>query len=331
MKVIFAILWWLITAVTAFLAVLGGVALSSGQAMPLVCFLLSFIFALPPIQPILRSRLPLLKIGVIRFIAWIALVIAGLSLGSSGQAFIANAALCETPQQGICQQDSNNFVKNTQKLYITGNPQNLKDGATVKWELNYRPEPGKTITLGAPPTKLVIKDGKAQLEFAPKNLAVGTYDLQPLIDDKKSIALTKSFKVWDSKQEVEDRKSKKLKDTGTALKLFVMCNPVNDNACKNDISSFKAETKTIGFGVDLVRSQDDARLKLIWKYLSAPDGKEIVISTTTQEIDKKVSQFKYSLNSQSALPPGKYELLVALESQNAEPIRREFTVEKASS
>lgn len=331
MKTLWSIIWWALTVITAFLVVIGGVALSSGQALPLVCFLLALVFALPSIQPLLRSKIPLLKLAVIRCLAWIALVIAGFAFGTSGSPFLANAALCEAPQQGLCQQDSSNFVKNTQKLYFTGIPQNLKDGTPVTWEVTYRPEPGKKLVLESPVTKVAIKDGKAQLEFAPKALAVGTYDLKPMLDSKSSIALAKSFTVWDSKQDVEDRKVKRLKETPTTLSSFILCDPASDNACKTDVSRFKPETKALGFGIDVKRAQDDTKLKLVWKYLSTPDGKEIVVSNTTQQIDQKISQFKYTLNSQTALPPGKYELLLAIEAQNAEPIRREFTVQKAES
>lgn len=331
MNTLLSIIWWALTVITAFLVVIGGVALSSGQALPLVCFLLALVFALPSIQPLLCSKLPLLKLAVIRFLVWMALVIAGFAFGTAGSPFLANAALCETLQQELCPQDSTNFVKNTQKLYFTGLAQNLKEGTPVNWEVTYRPEPGKKIALESLSTKVVLKADKAQLEFAPKTLAVGTYDLKPMLASKSSIALGKTFTVWDSRQDVEDRKAKRFKETPATLSSFILCDPASDNACKTDVVRFKPETKAIGFGIDLKRAQDGTKLKLIWKYLSAPDGKEIVVSKTTQQVDQEITQFKYTLNSQSALPPGKYELLLAIEAQNAEPIRREFTVQKAES
>lgn len=331
MKALLSVICWVLTVVTAFLLAIGGVALSSGQVLPLACFLLALVFVLPPLQALLRSKLPLLKVTAFRLFAWVALVIAGLAFGTAGSPFLSKANLCETPQEGLCQQDNSNFVKNTQKLYFTGVPQHLEDGTPVRWELIYRPEPDKKIELEAPLTNLAIKDGKAQLEFAPKTLAVGGYELRPRLESKNAIALPKFFTVWDSKQDVEDRKAKKLKDTPTKLSAFVLCDPASDNACKTDVNRFKADTKAIAFGIDVKRAQDGSKLKLVWKYLSAPDGKELVISTSTQQFDQKTGQVKYTLNSQSALPPGKYELLVALEAQNAEPIRREFTVQKAES
>lgn len=329
MKLMMTIVWWGLTLFTAFLCLAGVMAIASGKVLPAIFFILALVAILPPVQPLLRSKLPLLKNSAVRLIAWFLLLTTGTVLVSSGAPMLREVSICSAAQkQGICQNDIGAFVKNTKTLYISAIPKDIPKDATVKLDLLYSAEPGKEVTLENTTTKLNSSDGKAKFTFTPKTLPVGSYQLKIDMDAKEFVGITKPFTVWDSDQEVKARLTGNLSNSSTRLSGLKLCDRAQDEPCKTDSSSFKAGTKALGFRLEVTAAENDSRFKLTWRYLNGPVGKDIVLSSSTKTLEKRTGWIDYSLTNQQGFEPGTYELLIAMESKNASPIRREFTVVK---
>ncbi len=330
MGIVITIVWWLLTLLTALLTLVALGGLASGKVLPVILFSLGLGVAVPLLQPWLQSKLAFLKNGILRLLLWFVLTTAGtLFFGGADLPSLREVSLCEALSQGVCQQDGQVFGKNTKTLYVTGTPKNLPNDLSFKLDLKYSPEPGKDSVLETTTVKGKVNNDKLVVAFNPKALPVGAYILALNTEQKgTSITANKTFTVWDSDQDVQERRSGKLKTDSVDFGKLILCDRTQGDSCKVDSSSFKAEMKAIGFRLDVKAAKQDASFKITWKYLSGEGGKPVVLSSSTKTMDNRTGWIDYSLTSQQGFNPGNYELLVGLETANAKPIYRAFTVKE---
>ncbi|HEY9668265.1 MAG TPA: hypothetical protein V6C91_15750 [Coleofasciculaceae cyanobacterium] len=350
MKLLLRLIQWLLVGLTGFLAL---IYLANGVLLPFLCFALALIIILPPIEPLLKAKLPFLQKGIVKSLAWFILFNAGIIAIGAASASIADLALCTQLQQGVCQTDTAAFVKNTKKLYLSATPDNIKDGTEFKWELKYTPEPQQEGDFDSKTVKARIKDNKLLLEMEPKELPVGTYQLSVSSDEKRIVTKTIEFTVWDSEKEAQARLGNTLQESETALGELQLCdrsnfpkrtesqlNPTNPlesnpslqlqrddpNFCLTNDSTFKSNAKALGFRITINSDSEteESNVKVTWKYAGSKANKAIVESV--ERLSPKMQSLMYTLSTPDGLPPGDYELIIALETKNAKPVYRQFKV-----
>lgn len=248
-------------------------------------------------------------------------------------------SMCSEPQQGQCQKPVHALVKNTPTLYLSATSKHLKAGTPLKWNLQYTPEPGKTRSLDGNTTEAIVNNGKVLLAIKPKELPVGTYQLSLASNPTILVSETPPFTVWDSAQEAQVRLGNKLPSGTTRLGLLQLCDrtgkpaPKEDSVsqiestfCLNDTTQIKSSAQAIGFHLGLDSVLADTRIKVMWKYIGAGDT-PLVVSESVKRLKADTSWLNFTLSSPSGFPRGNYELIVALETKNANPVYRKFTVQ----
>lgn len=452
MKRFFKFIQWLIVGLTGLFIL---PQLGEGQILPLLCLIAALVIILPTIEPLLEAKLPLLNKGIVKWLTWLILFITAMILVGKSLISISNVALCTQPQQGTCpsdvttlfrdnntqklylsatpdnikdgtefkwvlkykpkpgneigfdsktakasiqdgkfllemipkelpagsyqlsissdnksfvtqtkkfrvwdgqlkaltvctqpqqgqcQSDVNALVKNTQKLYLSATSEHLKEGTDLKWDLKYTPEPDKTSQIDSKTAKASVNDGKMLLEIEPKELPIGTYQLSLRSSPNILVTETKEFTVWDSDRDVQARLGDTLKSAATTLGQLKLCDrtglpePKRDSItqltskpdfCKADISTFKSDSKAIGFQLNINSALDDTKVKIIWNLVGSSGAKPIT-PESVKSLNHKTAWLSFTLSSPEGFPPGNYELIIVLETKNAKPIYRKFTVQ----
>lgn len=347
MKFLLRLIQWLLVGLTGFLAL---IYLSNGVLVPFLCFALALIIILPPIEPLLKAKLPFLQKGIVKFLAWFIVFNAGIMAIGAASASIADLALCTQPQHGVCQTDTTAFVKNAKKLYLSATPDNIKDGTEFKWELKYTPEPQQEGDFDSKTVKARIKDNKLLLEMEPKELPIGTYQLNVSSDEKRIATKTKEFTVWDSEKEAQARLGNTLQESETTLGELRLCDRSSfsdstesksssidmpglyrddPNFCPTNADMFKSDSKALGFRIDINSTSEveEPKVKIIWQYVGSKQNKQNKrIVESIKDLSAKTTGLMYTLSTPDGLPPGNYELIIALETKNAKPVYRQFKV-----
>lgn len=269
---------------------------------------------------------------------------------------VTNLMLCNQLQQGTCSTETTAFVENDQSLYLSGDQNQLPDGAEFLVNLNYSAEPQKQTQIKLPPVKAKVKNQQVLLELQPRELPIGTYELSLSSNEKVKVSGTKTFTVWSSSADVQARTSGQLTDSLLSPERLSMCDrsnaplpkveapeepdsdePIdetkaeereakrtrlNADFCKDDSDRFSAKATAIGFRVDFDPTVDPARFKILWRA-----GGELLTTPKIMKLSGKSSGLTYTLASPDGFPKGDYELILALEAKNAKPMYRKFKVE----
>lgn len=311
--------------------------LLSNQIVAAVIIAIASVVLLPPLQATINAKLPsALHSTFIKFVVFFVLFFIGFGLGSPQLKTLSNFHICTSLQQEVCSKNINHFVENTSRLYLTVTPKNIPENSPVEIELKYFPEPKKSEVVSKIQTNLKLKNSNAQFELAPKTLPIGTYEIKFTTGN---LIKKQAFNVWQSQAEVERRSSGKLAQASTQIAQITLCDQDKDSGCNNDASVFTSKIKKIAVRVNLNAAAKDVGLKFTWNYFvtgnqknDAPNQSKITnqkkeIASDVQQLDRKIGYITYSLSTgERGFPPGKYELIVALEANNATPIRREFVI-----
>lgn len=340
------LLRWFLVGITSFLAL---PVFSGGHIVAALLMLLAIAILLPPLDFLFRTKLPLLQNGLVKAGLWIVLFLTAISLAAKASPRISEIKLCSQVQAGACQSDAPAFVKNTPKLYLSAASRHIQDGAEFKIDLKYTPEPNTKRVLESQTLKASIKDNKLALELKPKALPIGRYQLSMASTTGKVVGEAKTFTVWDSEKDLKIRMGNTLPTSEVSFSKLRMCSNADSEKstiegidgvklsdqltqsywqiCSTDSTTFKRDVKTLNFwlGTDS-RVVEPVKLRIIWKYLKNQE-EPIVISDSIKILSSKVVGLNYTLNTNSNLMAGNYELIIALETRNAVPIYRKFTVE----
>ncbi|MBD2680105.1 MULTISPECIES: hypothetical protein [Nostoc] len=334
MKLVLTLVQWLLIGFAGLMCLS---MLLSNQILPAIIIAISALILVPPLQTAIAAKLPSgLNSPVIRFVVFFILFFIGFNLGSPHLKTLDKFSLCTSLQQGVCPKNLTHFVENTSKLYLTTTPKNISENSPVELELKYFPEPKKEEVVSKIQTNLKLQNGNAQFELAPKNLPVGAYEVKLTIGN---LIKNQAFSVWQSQAEAERRNSETLKQANTKVAKIILCNKEKDSGCQDDASVFPSGIKTIAAKVDVDSAAKDVGLKFTWNYLltgnqknepanqSKVSNNKKEIASDVQQLNSKVGYFTYSISTgDRGFPPGNYELIVAPETNNAKPIRREFTI-----
>lgn len=324
MKTLLLFAQWFLSALGALILI--GCAL--GGSVPATLLLgLAVVVVFPPLQKLLESKLPLIRPRVVKLILFFLLLIGAVIVDSPNARYFEQAALCDAPQAGVCQQDKTMFVKDTRALFITAMPHNVADGVSVKIETKHTSEPNKETVADTTTIQAKFQDGKAQFQLPLETLPVGFYEVLLTSEDNQFTNIRKTFTVWQTQQDVEQRSAGKLSNASTQLTSFKLCEESSEtSACQNDSSTFTTGVRTIAAQVDIENPADNTGIRFIWRYLDGEAGAAQEIKNKVQTIDAQTGGFTYSLSNEDGFPTGTYEVLIALETNNARPIRREFSV-----
>lgn len=275
-----------------------------------------------------------------------------LNISSNNQSFVTQTkqfkvwdgklqalTLCSDPQQGQCQQHDRALVKNTPKLYLAAASDHVKAGTPLKWELHYTSEPGKTRSLDSNTAAAIVNNGKVLLAIEPKALPVGSYRLSLAANPTIAVSETPEFTVWDSEPDAQARLGDRFPSPATSLGQLRLCDrtgqhvPKRDSVtqidptfCPVDTSQIKASAKAIGFHLGLASVVADTRVKVRWKYIGSGNTPPIV-EEAVKHLKAGTNWLDFTLSSPAGFPRGNYELIIGLETKNAKPIYRQFTVQ----
>jgi hypothetical protein len=101
-----------------------------------------------------------------------------------------------------------------------------------------------------------------------------------------------------------------------------VCSSVgSDGSCGSDASSFPASTPVIYFTATLKNAPSDTKVSFEWKRNGESLGKA--------SVDAPSGVVNSTYKSPGTLEPGKYSVTAKIETDNATPVTKEFTVEAA--
>lgn len=324
MKLIATLLQWFFSTIAALLVF---TSFADGRSLPGVLFLFAFIALFPPIQLLIEAKIPFLRAKALKFLLFFSFFVVGVATDLPNVRVLNNVSLCQVVQEDYCQNDLSYFVKDTKELYISATPQNVPDGSPVKIELSYTPEPDHTSIVKTANSEVKSSNGYAQFKLTPDTLPIGTYEVRLFSETAEFLEEKKLFTVWQSQDDVDQRHSGTLKSASTTLTKLLLCEEVAGSDCTTDSSQFSEGTETIAAKVDIASAEETVGLKFSWIYVSSPSGQPEEVSTKLETLDPSIGYFTYSLSAEGGFPAGEYELIVALQTANARPIHREFTIQ----
>jgi len=118
-------------------------------------------------------------------------------------------------------------------------------------------------------------------------------------------------------------------DVSTAsLSDVKICDRLDDVVCSSDMSSLDKNIPTVYVTANLNSAPSGTKIKVDWRYLGGEEG------TAPQDIDSIIltseedsTNLHSSLDSNTgAFPVGEYEVVLKIDTDNADPIHKKFTV-----
>lgn len=100
---------------------------------------------------------------------------------------------------------------------------------------------------------------------------------------------------------------------------------VKDSEVVENIDKFKTDAPQIFASAKLNNAPDGTKVTITWKYL---EGKGVVIDSVNLTTKNGENIVNSTLSKPSAdWPPGKYEVVFTINTDNAKPAKKSFTVE----
>lgn len=102
------------------------------------------------------------------------------------------------------------------------------------------------------------------------------------------------------------------------------CTAVSENQCMTDEAIFSADTPEIFISAVLNNAPTETTVKFTWRYLE--ENLDIAeVDLVSEEITSKMQS---SLTKPTAgWPKGKYEVVLKIGTDNAEPVHKEFSIQ----
>ncbi|MHB8793415.1 MAG: hypothetical protein ACYC6O_08785 [Thermoleophilia bacterium] len=107
-----------------------------------------------------------------------------------------------------------------------------------------------------------------------------------------------------------------------------VCDKLVDEQCSADMSSLDKETLSFYVSSDLNNAPSGTKIKVDWRYLSGEIGNEPQdIDSVTMTSEEGANNIQSSLERASDVwPKGEYEVVLTIQTDNAEPIHKKFSV-----
>lgn len=107
-----------------------------------------------------------------------------------------------------------------------------------------------------------------------------------------------------------------------------VCEQLEGDQCPSDMSSLGKETPSFYVSADIDNAPTGTKIKIDWRYLSGEVGNEPQdidsVSLTTEE---GTNTLQSSLKRSTELwPRGEYEVVLKIDTDNADPIHKKFSV-----
>ncbi|MEO1095580.1 MAG: hypothetical protein AAFX01_11840 [Cyanobacteria bacterium J06638_28] len=264
-------------------------------------------------------------------------------------------ALCGELDQSTCATNYTLYLADVfNKVYVSAQPQHVRSETPIEVAVNYSPHPGVTELLNTVSGVVQAGDSAFITEVPLPSFKVGTYDVTITSPKAKDfLTQTETFTVWHNNEAISERAEGTLSDATTQISDFKLCeqelsseelteieaDPDNDeitdiddsDRCPADNTTFASGVQTlavdVGIGADFAR-EEIIDLTFVWRYLQGPGGGEQELHTKTIPLEPDLSTFVYTLTGpDGGYPAGTYEVLVYLETDTSQPIRREFVVQ----
>ena len=98
-----------------------------------------------------------------------------------------------------------------------------------------------------------------------------------------------------------------------------VCSSLNGSECSSDVSSFSSDVQAIYCSASLNNAPSGTKVVFEWKHEGESIGKA--------ELDGQSGVVNSSFKPTAELPQGKYSVTVKINTDNAKPITKEFTIQ----
>ena len=98
-----------------------------------------------------------------------------------------------------------------------------------------------------------------------------------------------------------------------------LCTEKSDAGCSSDAASFPVSSPVVYCSANLKNAPSDTKVTFEWKH----DGQSLGTADVTSAGGVVIS----NMNINGALEPGKYSVTVKINTDNAKPVTKEFTLE----
>lgn len=264
-------------------------------------------------------------------------------------------SLCGQLDQETCATNYTLYLANAfDKVYVSAQPQHIRSETPIEIAVNYSPHPGTAELLNTVSGVLQAGDSTFLTEVPLPSFKVGTYNITITSPKARDfLTQTETFTVWHNNEAISARAEGTLSDSTTRISGFKLCeqeltseelteieaDPDSDeitdiddsDRCPADNTTFASGVQTlavdVNIGADFAR-EEFVNLTFVWRYLQGPGGGEQELHTKTIPLEPDLSTFVYTLTGpDGGYPAGIYEVLVYLETDSSQPIRREFVVQ----
>lgn len=259
----------------------------------------------------------------LRMAVCLAMGIALIGVYQDPRPRVSQLNLCATVGAAGCTQTQTDFTAlQVPQLYATARVHPPQWGAHVKLQVMYTPEPGRSEAIVNHTIAPDRQDDRIQIALPLKlPLAVGKYQvtLTPLGQDTRSG--TQSFNLWPEDQDLAQRQT--LKQDPIFVQKVTLC---DRRDCVQNLNKFPSTVETLVFRVNFAGSTQPVPISFKL-YQDNPKTGPKMLHETTKTVEAQLTELNYSLHVRGSLPPGNYTELIALETANAQPILKHFSVE----
>lgn len=331
MKTVLTFLQWLLSGLTILMMLAAGMR---SQFVGVVILAIALIAILPPVQPLIESKLPAWRSKGLKLVVWFLVYAGGCMNSMSGLASLEGIAVCPEPGTNGCANAPTQMLEQTSPLFLTTRTNSLGKTLPAELEISYAAQPGDSTVIAKETFDLNPEGKLTQVELPIEELPVGTYkvEISGLGDNESDlIGSSASFTVWPTQEDVEARANKSLVDASTKLSELVLCDD-SENAgdCpEGGTTNFPNGVMSIGATADISGADEDVKLKYIWRFHY--EGETLEVRSKSVSIDNDTGGFSYSLGNESEpYVAGDYDVIVFPETNNSKPLLKTFTVEELS-
>lgn len=318
-----------------------------------VLFLIAAIVVILPFtEPFLETKVPFLKSAIARIGLWSGLIFLAMvssllnsvseEIPSSSNhqpaeisPLISNLVVCIKPQQNRCTSDIPALVRNDPKLYFSADFPKIPNDSVINVALKYTPEPEKQQDLGSRPLKASVQGERILLTMDTQDLPVGTYEATLRLQKDARELGKKEFTVWDTEQDLKLRQSNELKPSDVKIQEITLCDEMPTRLGCKDGDSFSRGIEALFLQVYTGSTKEKTTFRVRWKrknqtgnYTVVAENNDVPAGANYRLINQGDTQSALieGKDLDQSLGSGEWELIVALNTKNAKPVYRKFTL-----
>jgi hypothetical protein len=116
--------------------------------------------------------------------------------------------------------------------------------------------------------------------------------------------------------------------SATIDNLKICSEKVKNKECASDVSSFTKSTPKLFATADLKNAPEGTKVKIDWKYLNGEAGAAKMIDSVNLVTESNMTLITSYLESDKAWPTGNYEVVFTLGTDNSQPLKKQFSINK---